>query len=105
MRAAAVLYIRQPNQPYTKVEFKNDKPILPEDYAGRFYIRLSENGRRIWKSFRSLEVALTQQANIETNLDRARKGIPPLVVAEPVTDTGTIAAAVAEFIAYSESRE
>jgi integrase len=38
-------------------------------------------------------------------LDRARKGIAPLVVAEPAMDKGTIAAAVQEFIAYSESRE
>jgi integrase len=105
MWAAAPLYIRQPKQPYTKVEFKTGKPVLPKDYEGIFYLRLSENGKRRWKPFRSLDAALTQQANIETNLDRARKGIPPLVVAEPVTDKGTIVAAVAEFIAYSESRE
>src|SRR6266566_4784708 len=105
MRAAATLYIRQPNQAYTKVEFKTGKPVLPKDYEGTFYIRLSEHGRRTWKPFISLDAALTQQANITTNLDRARKGIAPLVVAEPSTNKGTIAAAVAEFIGYSESRE
>src|ERR1019366_9072511 len=105
MRTSATLYIRQPKQPYTKIEFKNHKPVVPPGYTNAFYLRVSEGGKRKWVSFKSLDEALVQQSNIETNLDRARKGISPLAAIEPVTDKGTIAAAVAEFIAYSESRE
>jgi integrase len=107
MRAAATLYIREPQQPYSKVPFKNGKPITPKDYEGTYYIRLSEDGKRTWKPFKNLDDALTEQANLETNLDRARKGIAPLPVVKvgEKPPEGTIAAAVAEFIAYSESRE
>jgi integrase len=107
MRATASLYIREPQQPYSKVTFKNGKPVAPKDYEGTYYIRVSENGKRTWKPFKNIDDALTEQANLETNLDRARKGIAPLPVVT-VADkqpAGTIAAAVAEFIAYSESRE
>jgi integrase len=105
MQATATLYTRT-DAVYSKVEFKNGKPIVPKDYQGTYYIILSEDGKRKWVPFKSLDVALTQQANIETNLDRARKGIAPLAVTPVLTtEKGTIAAAVAEFIAYSESRE
>lgn len=107
MRAAAALYIREPQQPYSKVAFKNGKPVVPKEYGGTYYIRLSENGKRTWKPFKNIDDALTEQANLETNLDRVRKGIAPLPIPSvaPVQPEGTIAVAVAEFIAYSESRE
>lgn len=108
MRATASLYTRFTGRPYSKVEFRSGRPIPPKGYDGAYYLRVSEGGKRKWVSFRSLEKALTRQANIETNLDRARKGIPPLPV-EPITEEapikGSIAAAIAEFITYSESRE
>ncbi len=105
MQATATLYTRT-NAVYSKVAFKSGKPIITQDYEGLFYLRLSEDGKRRWIPFKSLDVALTQQANTLTNLDRARKGIAPLAV-PPVqtTEKGTIAAAVAEFIVYSEKRE
>src|ERR1700735_2913834 len=109
MQPTATLYTRT-DAVYSKVEFKGSKPVIDKNYTGTFYLRLSENGKRVWKPFKSIEAALTEQAYIETNLDRARKGIAPLHVPSPVSPSlaagkGTIEAAVAEFIAYRESRE
>lgn len=107
MRATATLYTRFSRQPYSKVKFgKNGKPLVPAGYQGAFYVRHSEDGKRRWVSFKSLRDALTRQSNIETNIDRARKGIAPLSAVEPTDGkvTGTIASAVAEFITYSEGR-
>ncbi len=106
MRATATLYTRNSGEPYQKVEFKNGKPVPPKGYDGAYYLRVSESGKRTWKYFASIDEALISQSNIVTNLDRERKGIP-LLPATPTTaqPEGTIAAAVAEFIAYSESRE
>jgi integrase len=109
MQPTATLYTRT-DAVYSKVEFKGSKPVIDKNYTGTFYLRLSENGKRVWKPFKNIEAALTEQANMETNFDRARKGIAPLPVPSPVTprlaaEKGTIEAAVAEFIAYSESRE
>jgi integrase len=112
MEARATLYTRT-NAAYSKVTFNKGKdegtrPDIDKNYTGTFYLRLSENGKRVWKPFKNIEAALTAQANIETNLDRARKGIAPLpaasLVISPDPKQGTIAAAVAEFITYSESR-
>ena len=94
MRATATLYTRLSGQPYSKVEFKNHKPVVLPSYDGVFYLRLSENGKRKWVSFKNLTEALTAQANIETNLDRARKGIEPLPAAVAMVDPtakGTVA--------------
>ncbi len=106
MRATATLYTRFSRQPYSKVKFgKNGKPVVPAGYQGAFYVRHSEEGKRRWVSFKSLDEALTQQSNIETNIDRARKGIAPLAVFAAANQAnGTIAAAIADFIAYSEGR-
>jgi integrase len=108
MRATATLYTRVSGQPYSKVEIKKDKPVVPSEYTGAFYLRLSEGGKRMWKSFPNLDEALTAQANIETNLDRARKGIAPLVVEQPViSSTGkdkTIANAATAYLKEQESR-
>jgi integrase len=105
MRATASLYVRFSAQPYSKVEFKGGKPVPPKGYDGAYYLRLSQHGKRKWVSYRSLDEALTAQANIETNLDRVRKGIAPMPIAATVSKSGTIAAACAEFVAYSVSRE
>jgi integrase len=107
MRATATLYLRYPKEPYARLEFKNSKPVIPKDYDGSYHLRVSENGKRKWISFKGLDEALTQQSNIETNLERIRKGIAPLPPDAPVlasTVKGTVAAAITEFIAYSESR-
>jgi integrase len=104
MRATATLYLRKSGEPYQTVEFKNGKPVTPKGYDGAYYLRLSESGKRVWKSYRSQEEALTAQANFETNFDRDRKGIAPIAVAAHAPK-GTIAEAVAEFIAYTEGRE
>jgi integrase len=107
MRAKATLYTRISGQPYSKVEFKKDKPVVPPSYEGAFYLRLSEDGKRKWVSFPNLPEALTAQANIETNLDRARKGIAPLPVAAPVLSPAaksTITDAAASYLAEQETR-
>jgi integrase len=109
MHQTATLYIRNTGEPYSRVDFKKGKPEVPQNYTGSFYIRTWKNGKRVWDSFKSLEAALTTQSDIATNIDRIRKGIAPLPTAEPEpiltpSAKGTIAAAVAEFITYSESR-
>lgn len=104
MRAAATLYTRKTGESYQKVEFKNDKPVVSKDYVGGFHLRLSENGKRVWKSYRNVEDALIAQANFTTNFDRIRKGIAPIAITADAPK-GTIAEAVAEFIAYTEGRE
>jgi integrase len=111
MLATATLYTRT-NGNYSKVEFhkKNDLPIIPNDYEGTFYLRVSESGKRVWKPFKQLDSALATKKQIETNLILERKGLPPLPRVEVATsngivETGAIAAAVAKFITYCESRE
>ncbi len=107
MRATATLYLRYPQQSYSKVEFKNHKPVPPKDYDGSYYLRLSRGGKRKWVSFPTLTEALVEQSNIETNLDRARKGIEPLPVpkAAPTSAVkGTIADAAAAYLSEQESR-
>ena len=64
MRATATLYIRFSGEPYFKVEFKNHKPVVPKEYEGTFYLRMSEHGMRKWVSFKSLDEALIHQSNI-----------------------------------------
>jgi len=93
---------------YERLHLKGGKPVAPKDYAGKYYLRVSENGKRKWMTFRTVEEALAAQANFTTNIDRQRKGIPllPAVEADSINGVaGTIAAAVDEFIKYSESRE
>ena len=109
MRASASLYIREPQQPYSKVQLlKNGKPDVPKDYEGMFYIRVSENGKRTWKGHKNLDDALTEQANLETNLDRTRKGIAPLRLPTARTadnqPSGTIAAAAVAYLSEQRTR-
>lgn len=111
MRATATLYTRISGQPYAKVKFTDKhktKPVVPADYSGAFYLRLSEDGKRKWVSYPNLDEALTAQANIETNLDRARKGIAPLVVEQAARSSATkgktIANAAAAYLAEQETR-
>jgi integrase len=104
MRASATLYLRYSKKPYAKVAFKNSKPIVPQDYEGSFYLRLSQHGKRKWVSYPNLTEALVAQANIETNIDRVRKGIAPIEIPVEHPNKGSIAEAVEEFIEYSEGR-
>lgn len=107
MRATATLYTRVSGQPYAKVPIKNDKPIPPKDYDGAYYLRLSQGGKRKWISFRNLTEALNEQANIETNLHRIRKGLDPLIVKTPElnpTAKGTIADAAASYLSEQGTR-
>lgn len=110
MRRTATLYVRYSNQPYTRVEFKNGRPLAPRDYEGSYYLRISRGGRRKWVAFPSLDEALTEQSNIETNLDRIRKGIEPLPLPAPVlksvnsTRKGSIADAAATYLREQVTR-
>jgi integrase len=112
MQATATLYTRTDGK-YSKVEFhkRSGLPIFPADYAGTFYLRLSDNGKRTWRPFKDSATALTYQATFNTNVDLKRKGLSPLPAVEvaPTNSNGsepeTIAAAVEKFIAYCESRE
>lgn len=59
--ASFSLYIRGTDAKYRKVENQNGCSVIPANYGGKFYIRMWENGKRIWKPFPTLENALTVQ--------------------------------------------
>jgi integrase len=123
MRATATLYIL-PNSNGTreKLEFKKTEnargvksavpqPQLPTGYDGKFYLRISINGKRVWQKYETIELALTARDQFVVSHDRKREGLPEIKPAEAVASIlkpthakGTIAAACAEFIAYSQSR-
>ncbi|HXA76915.1 MAG TPA: site-specific integrase [Candidatus Acidoferrales bacterium] len=114
MQATASVYTRS-NAVYSKLTFKESKGAvkrlipdnLPADYSGTFYVRLWEQGKRVWKPYRSLDEAMVAQANFATNQDRARKGIPllptPTVELNPST-SGSVAEAAATYLKEQESR-
>lgn len=107
----ATLYTRRTGEPYQKVVFKNGKPVVPGDYSSAFYLRISEDGKRRWLSYPSLDEALTARQNMTDNIVRGLRpstgvSTPDVRLTEPRTsgDSLTIADATAEFIEYCESR-
>jgi integrase len=123
MRATATLYIL-PNSNGTRerLEFKKTKnsrgvesavpqPQLPIGYEGKFYLRTSINGKRVWQSYETIDLALAARDQFVVTHDRKKQGLPSINPTEAVKNIlapsyakGTIAAAVEEFIRYSESR-
>lgn len=123
MKATATLYIL-PNSNGTRerLEFKKTKnardvesavpqPQLPTGYAGKFYLRSTKNGKRVWQSYETLDLALAARDQFIVAHDRKREGLPAVkpeevavAILKPSYAKGTIAAAVEEFIEYSESR-
>jgi len=123
MRATATLYIL-PNSNGTRerLEFTKAKnargnqpaipqPQLPPGYTGKFYLRTSVGGKRVWQKYDTIKDALTSRDQFVAAHDRKVQGLPAAepskIVAAllaPAHAKGTIAAAVQEFIAYSESR-
>lgn len=107
----ATLYLRRTREPYEKVVFKSGKPVVPRDYNSAFYLRVSEDGKRKWVSYSTLEEALSQRQKMTDNITKGLR--PSTGLDSPVTklstprtsgDSLTIEDAVAEFIEYSESR-
>ena len=60
--ASFSIYIRGSDAKYVKVPTQNGCSVIPANYEGKFYIRMWENGKRIWKPFPTLEHAATSQA-------------------------------------------
>jgi integrase len=104
----ASLYLRHVGTAaYQRVEFKKGKPSgIPPKYAGQFYLRLSERGKRLWKGYSSLDEALTARANITTNLDRKQQGLPPIPEAHfpTVGERLTLTDAIQTFITRNTDR-
>jgi integrase len=123
MRATATLYIL-PNSDGTRerLEFTKTKnargnqpavpqPQLPPGYAGKFYLRTSVEGKRVWQKYMTIKDALNSRDQFVAAHSRKAQGLPPVeptkAVAEilaPSHAKGTVAAAVEEFITYCESR-
>ena len=118
MKATATLYIL-PNSNGTreKLEFAKPKgvgvprPRLPAGYEGKFYLRTSVNGKRVWQKYETVELALAARDQFVAAHDRKREGLPAIKPAEAVAAIlkphhakGSIAERVQEFITYSESR-
>jgi integrase len=113
MRQKASLYVRFGTK-YEPVEFKKGQPQSPANYIGKFYVRFSDSGKRYWKSFDDLQLAQVFRRNLTTDIDRRREGLPPVrtdvnnLLRDFETglapEKGTIAEAVAAFIAECESR-
>lgn len=118
MRATATLYIlANSNGTRTKLEFKKSKPSavpqphLPAGYVGKFYLRTSVDGKRVWQKYDTLALALSARDQFTVIFDRKTQGLPAINPTEAVKSIlapsftkGTIAAAVEEFITYCESR-
>lgn len=107
MHSTVSLYTRV-GTAYTRVEFKQGKPVVPKLYDGMFYLRYTiADGKRPWFPFTTLDEALTRRTVLMTNRDRLREGLP--VLAAPVSRPSdkknpTIADAVADFVKYCEGR-
>ena len=74
-------------------------------------MRTTKDGKRVWQSYENLNLALTARDKFIVAHDRKREGLPAVKPTEavaailaPAYAKGTIAAAVDEFIWYSESR-
>ena len=112
MRATASLYILVDSSGLReKVEFDKGRAKLPPAYAGKLYLRHSNNGKRVWQAYETLELALAARDQLTVAYDRKREGLPAVKPAEaaatiltPSYAKGTIAAAVQEFVEYSRSR-
>lgn len=123
MKATATLYIL-PNSNGTRarLDFKKTKnvrgvesavpqPQLPAGYAGKFYLRTSINGKRVWKSYDTVNLALAARDQFTVAHDRKREGLPAVTPTEAVTAIlapspakDTVEAAILEFVTYSKSR-
>ena len=118
MRATATLYYL-PNSNGTRVrlEFKKTKnaavpaPALSPDYTGKFYLRTSVDGKRIWQKYATIKDALLARDQFVAAHDRKQAGLPAVepvaaaaAILKPSYAKGSVKAAVEEFIAYSESR-
>jgi integrase len=123
MRATATLYILpNSNGIRERLEFtiaKNirgnqpavPQPRLPPGYDGKFYLRASINGKRVWQSYETLDLALSARDQFTASFDRKTHGLPAINPKEEVKKLltpsyakGSVKAAVEEFITYCESR-
>jgi hypothetical protein len=59
--ASFSLYVRGSDAKYLKVKNHNGQSTVPADYTGKFYIRMWESGKRIWKPFPTQEDATAFQ--------------------------------------------
>ena len=107
MHSKVSLYTRVGTN-YTRVKFDRGKPVLPKNHSGTFYLRYTTNdGKRPWFPFATLEEALIRRTVLMKNRDRIREGLPVIaapVAHQPDKKNPTIAEAVAEFTSYSEGR-
>jgi integrase len=114
---ATLYYLPNSNGTRERLEFKKIKtavvpqPQLPPGYAGKFYLRTSIDGKRVWQSYATIDLALTARDQFIVTHDRKREGLPAVKPAEAVAAImkpryakGSIKAAVEDFITYSESR-
>lgn len=109
MRAKATLYTRT-NAVYSQIQFKKGKALVPRNYDGTFYIRVTEDGKRKWLPFASVDAALSQRQKLTDNLEaglRPTTGLTatsaPTVAASPKGNL-TIVDAANTFLAECESR-
>jgi len=92
-----------------KVEFVKGRAVHPANYSGKFYLRVSENGKRVWKKFDTVTDALLARDQWTANRSREKAGMPTVKpdvskLLAPSLAKGSIAAAAQEFITYSDSR-
>ena len=123
MRSTATLYILpHSNGTRTRLEFTKSKnargvlsavpqPQLPAGYTGKFYLRTSIDGKRVWQKYQTIDLALRARDQFVAAHDRRREGLPAVNPTKAVQDIlaptyakGTIAGAVEEFVNYSETR-
>src|SRR5665213_1415009 len=118
MPPVATLYFL-PNSNGTRVSLEFHKtnnsavpePTLSSGYAGKFYLRTSIDGKRVWQSYATVKDALLARDQFVAAHDRRQAGLPAVeptaavaAILKPAYAKGTISAAVEEFITYSENR-
>jgi hypothetical protein len=92
MKATATLYVL-PNSNGTRerLDFQKTEtspvpqPKIPAGYAGKFYLRTSINGKRVWQSYETMNLALAARDQFVVAHDRKTQGLPAVTPAETVT--------------------
>jgi integrase len=107
MRPKATLYTRT-GAKYRRVEFAKGRPSIAKEYSGQFYLRYSDDGKRLWRGFETLDLAIIARDNLTLNFDRKREGLPQILPARadltPSYTPGTIADATVAFLKEQEPR-
>jgi len=67
------IYIRTTGTPYRPVLCPEGNPEIPREYKGKFYLRVSENGKRTWLPFATIGEAMIGHSGFIDNATNPSK--------------------------------